>query len=101
MAISTGTSDHTRVIHRRTGKSTVALMASLASGCRLDMVAWFTFSSRAIMAISATTDNAGVVHRSAAKSTGTLMASLARRRCLDMITWLAFSSTAVMAVGTA
>jgi len=65
------------------------------------VIAGFTFSSAAVMAVGTCTGNHScMVHRRASKSSGALMAGLAGSSGLDMCSWLAFGSAAVMAVGT-
>jgi len=90
MAVGT-TGGDAGVVHGTGGESTGTLMTGLASRCSLNVSAWLTFSSAAIVAIGTTAGDTGVIHRRTGKAGRTLMAGLAGRGGLDMGAWLAFS----------
>ena len=79
------------MVHGRPGKRAGALMAGLTGRRGLDMGAWLTFGSAAVMAIGTTAGDTGVVHRRTGKTGSALMAGLASRCSLDMSTWLTLS----------
>ena len=62
MAVCTCTRNNPSVAHRRTTKSSSALMAGLTGCGSLDMAAWLAFSGRTVVAISATGGDASVTH---------------------------------------
>ena len=67
------TTHYAGVIHCTTAKAIGIFVTGLASSRRLNMIAWFTFSGAAVMAISATRGDTCMVHCATNEAIGVFM----------------------------